>query len=237
MSIGRVPGTTGIQPSIVDAKGDLIVATAADSVDRLAVGSANQVLTVDSSTATGLKWASPTDNTGLTLLATATPSSAASFSFTSISGNYKNLLMYWQDFSASSGGYFATMKLNNDSGSNYEFQTLRIKSQTTNIAVDAADGSSQTSMMGGTSQNNAFSGMFAGSATQTVGRGWLRIWNYTNTTYTFYDWHAKSYDNTVPNQIQTIGWGGYDNSAAITRIDVTMNTGTFSGTCYLYGES
>lgn len=59
MSIGRVPGATGIQPSIVDAKGDLIVATAADSVDRLAVGSANQVLTVDSSTATGLKWATP----------------------------------------------------------------------------------------------------------------------------------------------------------------------------------
>ena len=57
MSIGRVPGATGIQPSIVDAKGDLIVATAADSVDRLAVGSANQVLTVDSTTATGLKWA------------------------------------------------------------------------------------------------------------------------------------------------------------------------------------
>lgn len=59
MAIGRVPGATGIQPSIVDAKGDLIVATAADSVDRLAVGSANQVLTVDSSTATGMKWAAP----------------------------------------------------------------------------------------------------------------------------------------------------------------------------------
>lgn len=57
MSIGRVPGATGIQPSIVDAKGDLIVATAADSVDRLAVGSNGQVLTADSTTATGLKWA------------------------------------------------------------------------------------------------------------------------------------------------------------------------------------
>lgn len=57
MSIGRVPGDTGIQPSIVDAKGDLIVATAADSVSRLAVGSNDTVLTADSSTATGLKWA------------------------------------------------------------------------------------------------------------------------------------------------------------------------------------
>lgn len=59
MSIGRVPGATGIQPSIVDAKGDIIAATAADSVSRLAVGANNQVLTADSATATGLKWAAP----------------------------------------------------------------------------------------------------------------------------------------------------------------------------------
>ena len=57
MSIGRVPGTTGIQPSIVDAKGDLIVATAADSVSRLAVGANDYVLTADSAQATGVKWA------------------------------------------------------------------------------------------------------------------------------------------------------------------------------------
>lgn len=64
MSIGRVPGATGIQPSIVDAKGDLIVATAADSVSRLAVGSNDQVLTADSTQATGVKWATPA--TGMT---------------------------------------------------------------------------------------------------------------------------------------------------------------------------
>jgi len=56
MSIGRVPGTTGIQPSIVDAKGDLIVATAADSVSRLAVGTNGYALLADSAEATGLKW-------------------------------------------------------------------------------------------------------------------------------------------------------------------------------------
>lgn len=69
MAIGRVPGATGIQPSIVDAKGDLIVATAADSVSRLAVGSADQVLTVDSSTATGLKWAAIPSSSGPTFRA------------------------------------------------------------------------------------------------------------------------------------------------------------------------
>jgi hypothetical protein len=46
-----------IAKTIVDAKGDIIAATAADTVARLAVGANNTVLTADSSTATGLKWA------------------------------------------------------------------------------------------------------------------------------------------------------------------------------------
>jgi hypothetical protein len=46
-----------IQNTIVDAKGDLIAASASDTPARLAVGTNGQVLTADSSTATGLKWA------------------------------------------------------------------------------------------------------------------------------------------------------------------------------------
>lgn len=44
----------------INAKGDLLVGTADNTIGGLGVGSANQVLTVDSSTATGLKWATPT---------------------------------------------------------------------------------------------------------------------------------------------------------------------------------
>jgi hypothetical protein len=45
--------------TILDAKGDLISATAADTPARLAVGTNGQVLTADSTTSTGLKWATP----------------------------------------------------------------------------------------------------------------------------------------------------------------------------------
>jgi hypothetical protein len=45
-----------VPASIVDAKGDIIAATAADAVSRLAVGTNGQVLMADSTTATGLKW-------------------------------------------------------------------------------------------------------------------------------------------------------------------------------------
>ncbi len=46
-----------IAKALVDAKGDLIAATAADTPARLAVGTNGQVLTADSTAATGLKWA------------------------------------------------------------------------------------------------------------------------------------------------------------------------------------
>lgn len=56
-----VEGTGGIAATIVDAKGDLIAATAADTVSRLAVGSNDTALVADSAQATGLKWAAITD--------------------------------------------------------------------------------------------------------------------------------------------------------------------------------
>ena len=49
--------SNAIQNTIVDAKGDLIGATAADTPARLAVGTNGQVLTADSTAATGLAWA------------------------------------------------------------------------------------------------------------------------------------------------------------------------------------
>ena len=83
-----------VTASTVDAKGDLLVGTGADTVGRLAVGSTNgQLLAVDSSTASGLKWANP----GLTLIKTESFNAQSSVSigsdaaplFTSTYKNYK----------------------------------------------------------------------------------------------------------------------------------------------------
>lgn len=80
---------SAINPNIVDAKGDIIAATAADTVARLAVGSNDQVLTADSSTATGLKWATPAAG-GMTLLSTTTLSGATTT--ISVTGGYNYIL-------------------------------------------------------------------------------------------------------------------------------------------------
>jgi hypothetical protein len=67
ISGGGTSGTVTITNSMataIDAKGDLVAGTGADTFARLAVGTNNQVLTADSTTATGLKWATPAGGGG-----------------------------------------------------------------------------------------------------------------------------------------------------------------------------
>ena len=65
--VNSTPGV--VQNDIVDAVGDLVIGTAADTTGRLAVGTNDYVLTADSSVSgVGLAWKAPTtgDITGLT---------------------------------------------------------------------------------------------------------------------------------------------------------------------------
>jgi hypothetical protein len=65
LSYSSLP-SNAINTNIIDAKGDLLVGTADNTIARLAVGAvANYVLMVDSSTATGLKWAAIPPSGGL----------------------------------------------------------------------------------------------------------------------------------------------------------------------------
>ena len=80
--------TGAIQSTLVDAKGDLIVATAADTVARLPVGATNgHVLTVDSAEAGGMKWAAASG--GLTGIASSASQvlGTSSGNITGVDGN------------------------------------------------------------------------------------------------------------------------------------------------------
>ena len=104
----------GIPATIVDAKGDLIAATAADTVARLAVGSNNQVLTADSTASTGLKWATPS---GLSWTQAATGSlTGSSITVNSLSGKEYYIVF---DAISASGDYTLRMRFNADTGNNY----------------------------------------------------------------------------------------------------------------------
>jgi hypothetical protein len=51
--------------ALINAKGDLLVGTAADTLNRLGVGANGTVLTADSAEASGLKWAAPSGGGGV----------------------------------------------------------------------------------------------------------------------------------------------------------------------------
>lgn len=96
--------SNAIQNDIIDAKGDLISATAADTPARLAVGSNNQVLTADSSTATGLKWVSPATGSFVFIRRT-TFSNVASQAIDDVfSSTYQKYLVTLDNMSAATSG-------------------------------------------------------------------------------------------------------------------------------------
>lgn len=109
--------------TILDAKGDLISATAADTPARLAVGTNGQVLTADSTTSTGLKWATPSSG-ALTKIAKTTFSGATSASFNDVfSSTYVNYRILLQLDSTSGNNqpiYFRLRVSGSDSATNYK---------------------------------------------------------------------------------------------------------------------
>jgi len=96
--VNTTPGV--LQKDIVDAKGDLIVATGSDAVARLAVGTNTYVLVADSSEATGLKWAAATAGTVTAVTGTAPiVSTGGATPAISVTTNNDQLLLNNQIFS------------------------------------------------------------------------------------------------------------------------------------------
>lgn len=113
MAVNRLPNIEGgIQPTLFTTKGDLISATASSTVARLPVGTDAQILVADSTTATGLKWATAASGSGLTLISTQTAAGVASLTFDSVfSSTYLNYLLVFNGVRSTSGATTADLYL------------------------------------------------------------------------------------------------------------------------------
>jgi hypothetical protein len=208
----KIGSASAINPTIVDAKGDIIAATAADTVDRLAVGANDTVLTADSSAATGLKWATPAAGS-LTQLATGTLSGAQT-DISSISGSYKNLILRITG-SYATGGAVGHLRFNNLTTSIYS------KSGT---SQGVAEGNTNVSSI--QSLINSYGNTTANNGTET-----FEISNYTNTI-------KKIGTYFIGNGANECKEGSFAASitSAITQINLVSNGGTWSGGTYtLFG--
>jgi hypothetical protein len=215
--------SNAIQNSIVDAKGDLIAATANDTPARLAVGANDTVLTADSSTATGLKWATPAAGGGITLLSTTTLS-GSSTTISSISGSYTNLYFVYHSIQTSGDNAELWLRLNSDTGSNYDSV---IVGSANNAFTSISNNGNTFAVIGKTTADG-------GNAYKAYGE--LTINNYTSTSTRVMNGTNGMRRSTNADQYGLLATAQYRGSSAITSITFLLNTGTFStGTVLLYG--
>ena len=94
---------TNSMATAIDAKGDLIAGTAADTFSRLAVGTNGQTLVADSTASTGLKWAAASSG-ALTLISTTDITATASYSFNNVfTSTYTNYVITARMFGSTTG--------------------------------------------------------------------------------------------------------------------------------------
>ena len=212
--------TTGMTNPMTTT-GDIIYSSPGSTPVRLGIGTANQVLQVNSG-ATAPEWATPASGGGMTLVQTLTLSGASATS-SSIAGTFKHLFVVVKGATASTNTDFY-LRMNSDSGANY-FRNVVTTSGTSTISGSVT--SAQTELR----LNDI--GTATGASQRVRGNFW--VVRYTDTDETFVTAQFLGYEGS---QKATVINGVYDNSAAITTITLGVLSGTLSaGTAYIYGVS
>jgi hypothetical protein len=213
--------SNAIQNTIVDAKGDLIAATAADTPARLAVGTNGQVLTADSAESTGMKWATPTSTGGMTLINTGgTTLSGSSTTVSTIPSTYKQLYIVIDDFYGAGRNYLMCEFNSDTTASNYFNGGTRGTTSTAN----AAYGWNSNDL----SVNNVYQGDYNNKITLTLN-------DYASTTNKI--GNMAQLFNTQTGEIAFgNGMFGYKGTSAVSSITVYILSNNWSGgKIYVYG--
>ena len=215
---GPIPVVTNSMATAIDAKGDIVAGTGADAFSRLAVGANNTVLTADSTASTGLKWAA-VDASSLTLLSTTTLSGTTNI--TSISGAYKNLVIYIQDPTADA-----------------DFTMLLWSNQNTSTSQIHISNSQYGNAVSGTNNYYYIASSLENMNNYTGTTVAMRIENYASTTLSKAIISYGIYRN-ASNAIKAFRNGGAYNvpGTAITSLRFDTTGGSFTGgTVLIYGE-
>ena len=215
--------STDIAKSTLSAKGNVLTATAASTPAVLAVGTDAQYLVADSTTATGLKWATPASAGGMTSLASGSLS-GTSVSITSISGSYNNLQLNLADFYNNAGDFYLQIQFNTDTGSNY-------------IATGVNNANNPWTQSAGAELNLNYNSTKGTSDNNNVAS--LQIFNYANTTSNkagIATMSGRNAGNTAMTVTGQFFFYQPATPAAITSIQIKLSTGSFSGGTYeLFG--
>ena len=223
------------QKATLTTKGDIYAASAGSTPARLAVGANDTVLTADSTTATGLKWASSgASATGYTLLNTGGTALSGASTVT-VSGITKNeLMIYVDNASTASGSTTLRFRFNSDSTSKYTTGGMFNKLRAT------FSGTGATATINGFNDNlNARTeivfGEIASSGASTAG-GYLNVKGAATTSVkAFLAACGTGVDGTGTDAGNYATGGFYTGTSAITTVSLISSSGNFdSGTIYVF---